>query len=155
MIAFTREPSASRASTIGDDSSTRRPIAETIRSMMLIKCASSRNCTDVVFENTVSLHVNMPVGVYQNIGDRRIVQKRFERPKPKNFVENFLGQPLPLLQIHGSRFAHHERFENLGTLRAVLPRAGPRSADPDSTFELADGESPSSPHRNQFARKLE
>ena len=42
-MALTREPSARRASTIGEDSSTRRPIAETMRSMMLIKCASSRN----------------------------------------------------------------------------------------------------------------
>src|SRR5215467_14848254 len=31
MIALTREPSARRASTIGDDSSIRRPIADTMR----------------------------------------------------------------------------------------------------------------------------
>ena len=34
MMAFTREPSARRASTIGLDSSMRRPIGEMIRSMM-------------------------------------------------------------------------------------------------------------------------
>ena len=33
MTAFTREPSARRASTIGDDSSMRRPTAETILSI--------------------------------------------------------------------------------------------------------------------------
>ena len=43
MITLTRDPSASRASTMGDDSSTRLPIAETILSMMCIRCASSLN----------------------------------------------------------------------------------------------------------------
>ncbi len=41
MIAFTRLPSGRRASTIGDDSSIRRPIWETILSMMRIRCALS------------------------------------------------------------------------------------------------------------------
>ncbi len=38
MIALTREPSFKRASTIGDDSSMRRPTAETMRSMMFNRC---------------------------------------------------------------------------------------------------------------------
>ncbi len=37
MMAFTRDPSARRASTIGEDSSTRRPTAETIRSMIFMR----------------------------------------------------------------------------------------------------------------------
>ncbi len=41
MIAFTREPSASRASTIGELSSTRRPTPLTIRSITRIRCLSS------------------------------------------------------------------------------------------------------------------
>jgi hypothetical protein len=45
MMAFTRDPSGSRASTIGDDSSTRRPTAPTIRSMICNRCRSSRNLT--------------------------------------------------------------------------------------------------------------
>ena len=47
MIALTREPSGSRASTIGEDSSTRRPTFETMRSMICIRCRSSRNTTSV------------------------------------------------------------------------------------------------------------
>ena len=42
---LTREPSRNRASTMGDDSSTRRPIAETIRLMMRKRCASSLKWT--------------------------------------------------------------------------------------------------------------
>ena len=40
ITALTREPSGSRASTIGDDSSTRRPTRQTIRSMTWRSCAS-------------------------------------------------------------------------------------------------------------------
>ena len=41
MIAFTRDPSGSRASTIGDDSSMRRPTCATIRLMMRRRWLSS------------------------------------------------------------------------------------------------------------------
>src|SRR3990172_3084485 len=39
MMAFTREPSGRRASTIGEDSSTLRPTAETIRWMIWMRWA--------------------------------------------------------------------------------------------------------------------
>jgi hypothetical protein len=45
--ALTREPSARRASTIGLDSSMRRPTELTIRSMICIKWASSLNMMSV------------------------------------------------------------------------------------------------------------
>ncbi len=41
IMALTREPSGSRASTMGDASSTRRPTAERMRSMMSMRCSSS------------------------------------------------------------------------------------------------------------------
>ena len=41
MIALTRDPSGRRASTIGDDSSIRRPICATIRLMIRRRCESS------------------------------------------------------------------------------------------------------------------
>ena len=43
ITALTREPSASRASTSGDDSSTRRPMRETIRSMTCRRWSSEVN----------------------------------------------------------------------------------------------------------------
>ena len=51
IMALTREPSGSRASTMGDDSSTRRPTRETIRSITCIRCRSSRNTT-LVFSSS-------------------------------------------------------------------------------------------------------
>ena len=47
MITLTRDPSGRRASTIGDDSSTRRPSGATIRSTMRMMCPSSRNRTEL------------------------------------------------------------------------------------------------------------
>ena len=47
MIALTREPSGRRASTIGEDSSMRRPICATIRLMMRRRCESSEKRTVV------------------------------------------------------------------------------------------------------------
>ena len=47
MMAFTREPSASRASTIGLDSSMRRPIELTMRSMICCRWRSSLNVISV------------------------------------------------------------------------------------------------------------
>ena len=45
MTALTRDPSSSRASTIGEDSSIRRPIRETMRSITPRSCSSDRNLT--------------------------------------------------------------------------------------------------------------
>jgi len=45
MIALTREPSMSRASTKGEDSSMRRPTLLTMRSITRRRCASSSNFT--------------------------------------------------------------------------------------------------------------
>ncbi len=44
MIALTREPSGSRASTIGDDSSMRRPSGVMMRSMINRSCCASVKC---------------------------------------------------------------------------------------------------------------
>ncbi len=49
MIALTREPSGSRASTIGEDSSIRRPICATMRLMIRRRCESSLNRTVVSY----------------------------------------------------------------------------------------------------------
>ena len=47
MMALTREPSGSRASTIGLDSSIRRPVWATIRSITCSRCRSDANWISV------------------------------------------------------------------------------------------------------------
>ena len=49
MIALTRDPSGRRASTIGEDSSMRRPIWATMRLMMRRRCESSLKRTVVSY----------------------------------------------------------------------------------------------------------
>ena len=48
MMALTREPSGSRASTIGEDSSTLRPTRDTMRSMICSRWRSSRNAASAL-----------------------------------------------------------------------------------------------------------
>jgi hypothetical protein len=64
------------------------------------------------FEKTFALDVNLVEGVDQNIGNRGISEKRLERSQAENFVENFRGKTLALLQIHRCRFADDELLEN-------------------------------------------
>ena len=58
MIALTRLPSGRRASTIGDDSSMRRPTCETILSMIRSRCASSTNDASRALELARALDVD-------------------------------------------------------------------------------------------------
>ena len=46
MMMLTREPSGRRASTIGLDSSTRRPICPAMRCAMCTRCCASRKASD-------------------------------------------------------------------------------------------------------------
>ena len=63
-----------RASTIGFDSSTRRPTRETIFSMIRIRCASSLKRADGALEPAVALHVDLRVAVHQDVGDGRVLR---------------------------------------------------------------------------------
>jgi hypothetical protein len=47
ITAFTREPSGRRASTMGEESSMRRPTLDTMRSMTCLRCCSFWNATSV------------------------------------------------------------------------------------------------------------
>ena len=69
MIAFTREPSGRRASTIGELSSIRRPTPLTIRSITRSRCLSSWNVVRQPLELAGPLDVNRLVGVDQDVAD--------------------------------------------------------------------------------------
>ena len=87
MMAFTREPSGSRASTMGDDSSTRRPTRETMRSMICSRCRSSRNLTLGLFQHAVALDIDQIFVVDQDVRDGRILQQRLERSQAEDLIE--------------------------------------------------------------------
>ena len=76
MIALTRDPSRSRASTIGLDSSMRRPTVLTMRSMICIRWRSSLKTMSVCSSRPFALDVDLIEAVHQDVGDVRIAQQR-------------------------------------------------------------------------------
>ena len=90
MMALTRDPSLKRASTMGVDSSMRRPTWRTILSMMRSRCWSSRKRDVGQLEQALPLDVDLLVGVHQNVGDgrdpaaaARAAPGRILRPAPR------------------------------------------------------------------------
>jgi hypothetical protein len=83
MMAFTRDPSGRRASTIGEDSSTRRPYArnnavDNLQQVAIVAEAGIYPAQDAAFFNEYVILV-----VHQDVGDLRILQQRLQRPSPK------------------------------------------------------------------------
>ena len=91
-MAFTREPSARRASTMGEDSSTRRPTRETMRSMICMRCPLSLNDKPGQFKLASALDVDLVEAIDQDVGDGVVLEQGLERPEAKDFVEDFAGQ---------------------------------------------------------------
>ena len=96
MITLTREPSTRRASTIGDDSSTRRPIGAMMRSMMRITCSSFWNVTLVSSILPLALEVDLARAVDHDFGDALVAQERLERAKTDDLVGDLLEHARPL-----------------------------------------------------------
>jgi hypothetical protein len=73
---LTREPSRDHASTMVDDSSTRRPVGETIRLMRCRRCAPSLRWTFGLLQLSEAFDEAALVRVDENVGDRRILRSR-------------------------------------------------------------------------------
>ena len=80
MMALTREPSCRRASTIGLDSSMRRPTALTMRSMIWCRCLSSRNTMSVSSQPPFALDVDVVVAIDEDVGDRGVGEQASSGP---------------------------------------------------------------------------
>ena len=97
MIALTRLPSGRRASTIGDDSSTRRPTCETILSMIRITCGSSTKrmsvSSSLPFRSTYTLS-----GALTMISVTLVVaQQRLDRAVAEDVVRQLTDDLAPLV----------------------------------------------------------
>ena len=79
MIALTREPSGKRASTIGDDSSTRRPTRLTMRSMTASRCALLRKLIVDARELPFALDVDVLRAVDEDVADGVVAEQRLDR----------------------------------------------------------------------------
>ena len=90
---------------MGEDSSTRRPTRDTMRSMICMRC-------DIVFERQAckfklsgALDVDPVEAVDQDIGDGLVFQQRLERAQAKDLVENFAGEAFPFGKAERHDFA--------------------------------------------------
>ena len=99
MIALTRLPSGSRASTIGMVSSTRRPTRLTMRWTIWSRCFSSLKTTSDRDQPALALDVDRLRSVDQDVGDRRVPDQRFERTQAERLVEHLADEPLALAQV--------------------------------------------------------
>ena len=97
MMALTRLPSGRRASTIGDDSSMRRPTCETILSMIRSRCASSRKPRRRALELAGALDVDPVVRVDHDLRDGVVAQERLERAVAEDVVGDLADELPPLL----------------------------------------------------------
>ncbi len=103
MIAFTRDPSASRASTIGLDSSMRRPTELTMRSMICSRWRSSLNVIVGRLEPAVPLDVDLVESVDQDVRDRRIGEQHLERTETEQLVQHVADDALALVEAERRR----------------------------------------------------
>ena len=86
MTAFTREPSGRRASTIGDDSSMRRPTWDTILSMMRRTWAPSTKPGRDLLHLAVALHEQDVGSVDHHLGDGVVLEQGVDRPVADDVV---------------------------------------------------------------------
>ena len=96
MIALTRLPSGRRASTIGLDSSTRRPTRATILSMVRRRCASSVKVPSTWIDPPGALDVDRVEAVDHDLGDVGVAQVGLERSVAEDVVGDLLGDPRPV-----------------------------------------------------------
>ena len=120
MMALTREPSGRRASTIGLDSSMRRPTGETMRSMIRITWSSSWNVDVGQLELALALDVDLLGPVDHDFGDALVAQQRLERAEADDLVGDLLEHADALGARQGEAFLVDGLAEDLLDLPADL-----------------------------------
>ena len=124
MIALTREPSVRRASTIGDDSSTRRPIGAMIRSMIRMTWSSFWKTTFVSSSLPRALDVDLARAVDHDFRDRLVAEQRLQRAEADDLVGDLLEHPDALGAGQGEAFLVDDLAEDLLDLAPDLDLVG-------------------------------
>ncbi len=123
-MALTREPSTRRASTIGLDSSTRRPMGAMMRSMMRITWSSFWKATLVSSSLPRALDVDLARAVDHDLGDALVAQERLERAEADDLVGDLLQHPDALGAREGEALLVDDLAEDLLDLAADLDLVG-------------------------------
>ena len=90
----------------------------TILSMMRSRCWSSRKADVGQFEQAAPLHVDLLVGVDQNVGDGGILQQRLQRPQAEHFVQHFVADLLFFERAEQRRLGVDQRDHRLAHFAA-------------------------------------
>ena len=99
MIALNREPLGSRASTMGEVSSTRRPTRETMRSMIWSRCSLSRKTTSDLLDPPLLLDEDLLRAVDHDVADLVVLEQQLERAEAEGLVEDLVDQALALVAV--------------------------------------------------------
>ena len=87
-MTLTRSPVGRRASTIGLDSSTRRLTVETMRSMVCISCSCEAKRSGQLLDPAGPLDEDLVRAVDHDLGDRGVLQERFEHAEAERLVDD-------------------------------------------------------------------
>ena len=135
MIALTRLPSGRRASTIGEDSSMRRPTWATILLMMRRRCDSSVKRAGVWLQPAAALDPDVVRAVDHDLGHGVVGQQPLERPVAEDVVGDLADQPLAVgagqaaLELELARMSASTRARSATGFISVLNSCGPELAD--------------------------
>ncbi len=97
MTALTRLPSGRRASTIGDDSSMRRPTWATILLMIRRRCHSSLNWTSLWERRPAALDPDVVRAVDHDLGHALVGEEPLERAVAEDVVGDLERDPLAVV----------------------------------------------------------
>ena len=132
---MTREPSLRRASTIGDDSSTRRPTGrdDAVDDVHQVRVVVEAHLGQL--ELAAALDVDLLRAVHEDVGYRRIGEQRLERAEAHHLVLDPARHELPLREAERRGFLEQQPGGDLADLVRARrsPRATP-SSDRSSTF---------------------
>ena len=95
-MALIREPSASRASTMGDASSTRRPTPWTMRSMIRRYWCGDGEHDLATLDLALALDPDLVVGVAHDLGDGAVGKQAVERSVSERVLQHLLHEALTL-----------------------------------------------------------
>ena len=120
MMALTREPSGSRASSIGVLSSIRRPTLSAMRRITRIRCSLSRNVASVDLQAALALDVDLVRAVDEDIGDEGVAKEFIERAVAEDLVHHLADQLLLLGARERDSFLPQQGIDPLDTLAVQL-----------------------------------
>ena len=128
-VALTRLPSGSRASTIGELSSIRRPTRAAIRWMIRTRWSVSAKADVGLLQAAETLDVDLAGAVHQHVGNGRIGHQRRQRPHAERFLQKIVDQAAAFLfvqrQVLGLQFVVDERSDKIGERLLAGPQQVP------------------------------